>query len=362
MSIKIMTRVWESKLPKDEKFILLAYADWANDEGENVYPSIGRVAWKCGYSTRHVQRVTRSLVDQGIMEHKGKGIKTRSGWTNRYKIHVGNLPTRPDYGEPRDDALSPLESEGVTSVQQGVTPTHEGVTSTTARGDIEDTRSIRDPLDYPLVESLEAQPSLQDFPPTDNPLSASNSLTLSQREVKDHLDMARRCEEARAESPGLQTTPRVPGGADDPWADGPLRAYCALVDVAPHRASPSWPGELCRVAELRGCGPREMELALKAWAAAKAGADVGVEGWWRRDIAASFLFQHDKNNDKGFSMDIAPLLDRALDEGREWWNFPTSGTSADPPPPDGYDSWDEAQAEGAGVSVERWREMKAEAG
>ena len=338
MSIKVMTRVWESKLPKDEKFILLAYADWANDEGENVYPSIGRVAWKCGYSARHVQRVTRSLAEQGIMEYVGRGVKTRTGWTNRYRIHVGNLPARPDYGESRDDSLSPLENEGVTSVQQGVTPMHEGVTSTTPRGDMGDTRSIRDPLDHPSVEPLEASPQpseLSDLlPPTDNPLSATNAPELSRGEVLDYLDVARRCEEVQQSGETIQTAPPVPGQEGDPYVDGPLRAYCDLVGMEMQDAHPSWPHELRRVAELISCGPRDMELALRAIRAARDGVDVGVEGWWKnRGFKTTYIFEHKNDDGDGFSAEIRGMLRRARREGREWWAFPTSGGQEQGEPP-----------------------------
>ena len=341
MSIKVMTRVWESKLPKDEKFILLAYADWANDEGENVYPSIGRVAWKCGYSARHVQRVTRSLAEQGIMEYVGRGVKTRTGWTNRYKIHVGNLPARPDYGESRDDSLSPLESEGVTSVQQGVTPMHEGVTSTTPRGDMGDTRSIRDPLDHPSVEPLEASPQpseLSDLlPPTENPLSATNAPDVSQEEIRDHLDVARRCEEAQQSGKVVQTAPPVPGQEGDPFADGPLRAWCDLVSTPVEHARGSWARELRRIAELDGANARHMEVALRALKVAHAGRDVGVEGWWERKVGADMLFQHRGDDEQGFSAFIRPLVLRAKQEGREWWAFPTSGGQEPTAPPERVD-------------------------
>ena len=50
MSVKVMGWVWDQDLPRDEKFILLAYADHANHEGYNVYPAVATVAKKTGYS------------------------------------------------------------------------------------------------------------------------------------------------------------------------------------------------------------------------------------------------------------------------------------------------------------------------
>lgn len=112
MSVKIMGQVYDADLPRNEKSILLAYADHADHEGGNVYPSVGRVAWKTGYDERQVQRITKSLIKKKILIPDGQG-KNR---TNRYKIEVKNLPSRPDYNPRQNvtlDEMSPLpENEG----------------------------------------------------------------------------------------------------------------------------------------------------------------------------------------------------------------------------------------------------------
>jgi hypothetical protein len=93
MSVELMSRVWKSALPRPEKYVLLAYADHANDDGEGVYPSIGYVAWKTDYEERQVQRITASLVQKQIMVHQGF-----SQWgTNVYKINVNQIPVKPKF-------------------------------------------------------------------------------------------------------------------------------------------------------------------------------------------------------------------------------------------------------------------------
>src|SRR3972149_2670595 len=101
MSVIIMGLVWEANLPQREKLILLAYADHADHEGNNVYPSIGLIAWKTGYSNRSVQRITQTLVEKGIMIPSGE---SQYG-TNKYKIDVSRLPKLAPYG--RGVRLSP---------------------------------------------------------------------------------------------------------------------------------------------------------------------------------------------------------------------------------------------------------------
>jgi hypothetical protein len=68
MSVKQMALVWELDLPANKKFILLAYADHADEDGEHVFPSLGRIAHKTGYSRDQVRRISKDLKDAGLME------------------------------------------------------------------------------------------------------------------------------------------------------------------------------------------------------------------------------------------------------------------------------------------------------
>lgn len=63
MSGKATGRVWELELHHAERLVLLALADHADHLGANIYPSIGLVAWKTGYSESQVRRIMRQLVN-----------------------------------------------------------------------------------------------------------------------------------------------------------------------------------------------------------------------------------------------------------------------------------------------------------
>ena len=82
MSGKIMGQVWELDLPHAEQLVLLAMADHADHEGNNIFPSVGLVAWKTGYSHRQTQRIIKILVDKGLLvfsdESGMKGTKNYS--------------------------------------------------------------------------------------------------------------------------------------------------------------------------------------------------------------------------------------------------------------------------------------------
>jgi hypothetical protein len=78
MSIKLMTAVWDREdLSSTQKLVLLALADWANDEGL-CWPSIDRVAVKASLTSRAVQKTIRSLEEMQFLrkeEIKGRGNK-----------------------------------------------------------------------------------------------------------------------------------------------------------------------------------------------------------------------------------------------------------------------------------------------
>lgn len=77
MSAKIVGAVWELKLPAPKLLVLLALSDHADHNGNNVFPSMGLVAWKTGYSERQVRRIVKQLIaDKLLLEKKRPGKTT----------------------------------------------------------------------------------------------------------------------------------------------------------------------------------------------------------------------------------------------------------------------------------------------
>jgi hypothetical protein len=77
MSSLIMGLVWEMPITKTfnskAKFIALAYADHAWQDGTHAYPSIELVSRKTGFYERTVQRYVQKLVEIGLFIPDGKG-------------------------------------------------------------------------------------------------------------------------------------------------------------------------------------------------------------------------------------------------------------------------------------------------
>ncbi len=126
MSVKTMGRVWELNLPHSHMLVLLALADHADHEGANIYPSVGLVAWKCGYSERQVQRIMSELVESGVLVK----VSTKPGKKVTYRIDTTKSEQKTPYKgrqNVRGDILS-----GVTNAPQGGDIlTDHGVTYTT---------------------------------------------------------------------------------------------------------------------------------------------------------------------------------------------------------------------------------------
>lgn len=88
MSIEVMSWVWKkSKATGTAKFVLLAIADNAWDDGTNAWPSITTISRKTGLSERTVQRCIQNLFDIDELR-----IFDRPGHSNLYQVNMSDLP------------------------------------------------------------------------------------------------------------------------------------------------------------------------------------------------------------------------------------------------------------------------------
>lgn len=119
MSVRIMAALWDMPgLSPVEKLVMLALADWANDDGE-CWPSIKQIADKTGCGERTVQRAFRAAEDMGILkrhEVAGKG--------NRYTINPRHADTPvtetpPPHRRVTPATLAPNTSEHINTFPNG---------------------------------------------------------------------------------------------------------------------------------------------------------------------------------------------------------------------------------------------------
>jgi len=147
MSIAVMSRLFKAQLGSpSRKMLAIRLADFADDDGRGIWPTVGRLALETELSERTVQRLLRDFVDEGLLIVVAEG-GGRPGQATRYDFDMRALDHL-QAGKPAADGC-----HGVTGVM--VSP----VTTEAPTGDIDDadgchgvTQTVIEPLDKPLGE------------------------------------------------------------------------------------------------------------------------------------------------------------------------------------------------------------------
>lgn len=144
MSIRLLSKVWDSgAYAEGTLLVLLALADWANDDGGSVFPFVEQVAAKARLSTRQAQRALKTLREDGVLEP----IKNTSGGRGRrveYQINLERMTKW--HPSPKGDTE---DAKGCHLEQERVTPETERVTSATSHIDEPSLEPSREPLREP---------------------------------------------------------------------------------------------------------------------------------------------------------------------------------------------------------------------
>ena len=109
MSYRLQPLIWNTDMKPGQRFVMLALVDYADDNGRNIYPSIETLSKKTGYSERNVQRILKSLEDDGLIIITGR---SKYG-TIRIMLNLpaiqGRMPEVVD--TPPDDNLSQVNDK-----------------------------------------------------------------------------------------------------------------------------------------------------------------------------------------------------------------------------------------------------------
>jgi hypothetical protein len=121
MSIRTMTRVWESSMQRGTALLLLlALADFADDSGGSALPSIHTLAAKARLSSRQVKRLVAQLAGSGELAVERNAGPHR---VNRYYLLV---QAKPD-SDARDTVTS--RHHDTDSTAKGTSASLSGVTT-----------------------------------------------------------------------------------------------------------------------------------------------------------------------------------------------------------------------------------------
>jgi len=121
MSNRVQTAVGDLGAPTNVKFVLLKYADHADDQGRNTWPSYDRIARFTGLSVRTVTRIVGELRSLGVLapQADGFGGRGKGGRGRRYCIDLGRA--RQVFGWYREDdggkwnLVAPVETQDTAS-------------------------------------------------------------------------------------------------------------------------------------------------------------------------------------------------------------------------------------------------------
>ena len=99
-----MSKVWERDMPPAEKLLLLCLADFADDHGKNICPSVGLMCAKTGITDRTCRRMIAAFRTQGILIMLRKMPKTH---TIEYKLVMPGISQECENGPRIDDQARP---------------------------------------------------------------------------------------------------------------------------------------------------------------------------------------------------------------------------------------------------------------
>lgn len=91
MSILLMSRVFATNLQPSKKIVLLSLADFANDDGKNIFPSVSTIAKKCSLSHRTVQTILGDFMNAGVLLVKKNPFGGAPGTTRHLEINLAAL-------------------------------------------------------------------------------------------------------------------------------------------------------------------------------------------------------------------------------------------------------------------------------
>lgn len=180
MSLPASTWVWEHSRSKGlDRLVLLAIADHADSAGGRAWPSLARLAARCGMSRRSVMRSIDRLVAEGDLERiQGGGVKGRGGTTNGYQLSMKRgqtgttLPPGPDpKGGQSVTTPAPLDDEkGCQAVPSDPvslgTACPEVVTESPSSGDPVAPEPSRTTQNHSLIDSENHSDREPDQPPS----------------------------------------------------------------------------------------------------------------------------------------------------------------------------------------------------
>ena len=149
MSIRIMSLVWDNfPIGGSDKLVMLAMADWCNDQGESLHPSISSIAKKTCLSECQSRRTVHSLITRGFLKVVGNFTGGDPGKSRQYQFVLSMLTPSVDATPSKKLPLAPMHV--TPSVDATPTPSvgESLTTNILPRTTIKKKKPIFDPPDW----------------------------------------------------------------------------------------------------------------------------------------------------------------------------------------------------------------------
>ena len=100
-----MSLVWDNfNRGGSEKLAMLALADWCNDQGGSLHPSIASIAKKINVSESQARRIIHGFIDSGYLSVVANHGGGNPGQSRHYKLNVEIILTPSTDATPCMDA------------------------------------------------------------------------------------------------------------------------------------------------------------------------------------------------------------------------------------------------------------------
>lgn len=117
MSILLMSRVFATNLQPSKKIVLLSLADFANDDGKNIFPSVATIAKKSSLSHRSVQTIIGDFTESGILRTTKNKFGGAPGATRHLEFNLTALDNLVRLA--RDEIFAPVPATGANDSSGG---------------------------------------------------------------------------------------------------------------------------------------------------------------------------------------------------------------------------------------------------
>lgn len=150
-----MSLVWDN-FPRggSDMLAMLAMADWCNDQGGSLHPSIASVAKKIRLTEKQARVIVHRLIDEGWLAVIGNENGGNPGQSRQYKLNVSKIATPPAEVSPPADVTPPVEVTPPVDVTPPVEvrdPSRGGSFTPPAHGSL---TTIEPPIEPPVVNPL----------------------------------------------------------------------------------------------------------------------------------------------------------------------------------------------------------------